>query len=161
MNMSKNPKHTLIPLNTMVLAAKAAGPGELRRKIFNEIIDEHGGLGAMIYREFSHILEPYESKSYLYEALEDLMTTWDPALRKASTELRYRVMCRIRKWQQGHVYVGGVRIPPSQLKRLSSCEIDEVTEQKLHEMYEELECDSKALEEEYDWTAIKRQTGCC
>ena len=159
--MNKKPKRTLIPLNNMVLAAKAATDADIRRKIFSEIIAEHGGLGAMIYREFSHIIEPYEAKSYMFEALEDLMTTWDPALRKASTELRYRVMCRIRKWQQGHVYVGGVRIPPSQLKRLSSCEIDEVTEQKLYEMYEELECDSKALEEEYDWTAIKRQTGCC
>lgn len=116
----------------------------------------------MIYRDFSHIIEPYEAKSYMFEALDDLMTMWDPAVRKASTELRYRVMCRIRKWQQSHMYVGGVRIPPGQLKRLSRCEIDDVTEQKLYEMYEELECDSEALEDDYyDWDAIKRQTAGC
>ena len=160
--MSKKAKQALIPLNTMVLAAQRAGPGVLRRKIFADIITEHGGLGAMIYREFRRVIEPYEARSYMYEALDDVMIHWQPELRKASTELRYRVMCRIRKHQQGHMYVGGVRIPVGQLKKIFRCDIDELTEQKLYDMYEESECDSKALEEpKYDWDAIKRQTAGC
>jgi len=157
--MAKRPKPYQTPLDIMMVSAINAGPGNARRNIFCEIIKEHGGLGALIYKEFGHLIQPYEVKSYMYESLDDVVEHWKPELRKASTELRYRVMCRIRKMQQHQTYVGSVRIPYCRLAKTSKCGIDDVNEGKLRELYDELECDSNTLEVLHELEERQKEIG--
>ena len=42
---------------------------------------------------------------------------------------------------------GGVRVPVGQLSKLTSCDLSDIDENKLYDMYNELECDSDALED--------------
>jgi hypothetical protein len=100
----RKPLHDLLIDMASVMA-------EERFEIAREALRYHGGLGAMMQKNFGRNLEPYEMQSILWEALLLAPDEYDPKKGAATTLLKK--ICR--RLTEREVYarctIGSVRVP--------------------------------------------------
>ncbi|TRZ51941.1 MAG: hypothetical protein D4S01_03805 [Dehalococcoidia bacterium] len=112
----------------IVLASSPA----LTHKLLTEAFKIHGGL-AVRMRRFKKDMEPYESLSYMWQALLIAPFEWDPSLGSATTCL-FKVARRVIEDEGGHSrWIDGVRFPKQYKQEVLTMSIDTVDEALLAE----------------------------
>lgn len=94
------------------LAAKQESDDLQRTK--ERIMRIHGGLGAMMYKQFGSTLLPNEICGWMWEALPLAIEAWTSGAgsdRAPTTEWRYQTMCLFRSHQKQHIYLDAVKVP--------------------------------------------------
>lgn len=126
---------------------------EAAQRTRERIMRMHGGLGALMYRQFGRDLEPYEISSWMWEALPLAIEAWANGAgptRAPSTEWRYQTMIMYRTYQKAHTYMDAVRVPASYKRAKVEQKTDSI------DGLESMLTDCRSIEDYYDGIYRKR-----
>lgn len=85
------------------------------QNVLYKIMKEHGGLAHWLGKRFGKRLEPFESLSYMWEALPIAIQEWDPEKGSAASAITL-VFCRLMsRRNEQNTRIGSVRIPPRRI----------------------------------------------